>query len=87
MENRRHTRFYVHRLVGVVQQTRDLSIATGANVPRSTAAGWLKQGPRAVAVATDDRAYLELHRRLAKLERRCQRLEAILRLFVVLCQA
>jgi hypothetical protein len=75
---------YDHRLVAVIQRTRDITIATRAGVPRSTAAGWLKQAPRHVRDADEDRAFLDLHRRLARLERRCQRLSAILRLFVVL---
>jgi hypothetical protein len=83
MENGRRTRFYDHRLIDAVQRTRDVSIATRVGVPRSTAAGWLRQGPRRVA-GTDERDWLALHRRLAKLERRCQRLAAMLRLFVVL---
>jgi transposase InsO family protein len=37
-----------------------------------------------VALDADDRLFLDLHRRLARLERRCKRLAAILRLFVVL---
>jgi transposase InsO family protein len=83
MENRRRTRFYDHRLIDAVQRTRDASIATRQGVPRSTAAGWLRQGPRRIS-GTDDRDWLALHRRLAKLERRCKRLAAMLRLFVVL---
>lgn len=82
MENRRRTRFYDQRLVRAVQDAGDVPIATRVGVPRSTAAGWLKQARR--QPASDDHAILVLHRRLARLERRCRRLAAMLRLFVIL---
>jgi transposase InsO family protein len=84
MTARRSPRVYDSRLVRVVQLSRDPSIATRQGVPASTARGWLRQAPRHVVLDADDRLFLDLHRRLAKLERRCQRLAAILRLFVVL---
>ena len=85
MTTKRQTRVYDHRLVLLVQQTRDVSIATRAGVPRTTAKGWLKQPLRVVAQPpADDRAFLVLHRSLARLDRRCQRLTAVLRLLLVL---
>jgi transposase InsO family protein len=84
MASRRSPRVYDSRLVRVVQLSRDPSIATRQGVPPSTARGWLRQAPRHVVLDADDRLFLDLHRRLARLERRCQRLAAILRLLVVL---
>jgi len=38
-------RTYDHRLRDLVRRTRDLTIATRAGVPRSTAADWLELAP------------------------------------------
>ena len=38
----RRQKTYDHRLRELVRRTRDLSIATSVGVPRSTAAGWLR---------------------------------------------
>lgn len=84
MESRRRTRFYDHRLVRAVQDSRDVTIATREGVPRSTAAGWLRQSPRRRAHGGGDLAVLELHRRIARLERRVEILTALLRLLLVL---
>ena len=84
MNSRRSTRFYDHRLVRVVQATRDTSLATRQGVPGSTARGWLRQAPRTVPLSADARTFLDLHRRLARLERRCRLLQAVVRLIVVL---
>lgn len=84
MKSSRYTRFYDARLVRVVQTTGDPSIAVRQGVPPSTARGWLRQAPRHVVLDADDRLVLDLHRRLARAERRCDRLAAMLRLLVVL---
>ncbi len=39
----RSQRTYDHRLVRLVEDTGDITIATGVGVPRSTAAGWLRR--------------------------------------------
>src|SRR5881392_656001 len=39
---------YDHRLRNLVQRTGDVTIATDLGVPRSTARGWLGQGPKVV---------------------------------------
>jgi len=85
MEPRRRLRIYDHRLVQLVQETRDPSIATRLGVPRSTVAGWLCRAPRTVtAVADDDASLDELRRRVARLEKRNTRLAAVLRVSFVL---
>ena len=37
---------YDHRLRDLVQRTRDMTLATSAGVPRSTASGWLREPNR-----------------------------------------
>jgi transposase InsO family protein len=74
-----------HRLVRLVQETGDATIATRLGVPRSTAAGWLHRAPRpVVAVAREEETISTLRRRVVRLERRCERLGAVLRLLVAL---
>lgn len=85
MEPKRHLRIYDHRLIQLVQETRDPTIATRLGVPRSTAAGWLRRAPRSITVAADgDASLAELRRSLARLENRNQRLTAVLRVLFVL---
>jgi hypothetical protein len=85
MPTRRSQRSYDHRLVRLVQETRDAGIATRLGVPRSTAAGWLRRAPRPVTPAPGDgEALADLHRRVAGLERRCRRLLAVLRVLFAL---
>lgn len=84
MESRRRTRFYDHGLVRAVQASRDVTIATREGVPRSTAAGWLRQPPRRPGDGGDGRGVLELRLRIARLERRVEVLTALLRLLLVL---
>ena len=80
MPTGRHQQTYDHRLVRLVQETGDASIATRIGVPRSTAAGWLRRGARAVTAAPGgDAAVAVLRVQLARTERRCQRLSAVLR--------
>ena len=46
MPSRRPKRTYDHRLVRLVQETGDATIATGLGIPRSTVAGWLRRKAR-----------------------------------------
>jgi putative transposase len=78
MGTKRSQRTYDHRLVLLVQETRDPSIATRLGVPRSTVAGWLRRAPRAVTAVVTDDAVAVLRARVARLERRCRRLVAVL---------
>jgi hypothetical protein len=78
MEPKRHLRIYDHRLVQLVQETRDPSIATRLGVPRSTVAGWLRRAPRPVTTSADEDASLaEMWRRVARLEQRNRRLSSV----------
>jgi hypothetical protein len=85
MEPKRHLRIYDHRLVHLVQETRDPTIATRLGVPRSTVAGWLRRAPRSVTTTAEGEASLtELRVRIARLEKRCRRLVAVLRILFAL---
>jgi transposase InsO family protein len=85
MAVRRPQRVYDHRLVRLVQETRDTGLATRVGVPRSTVAGWLRRTPRPVTPAPGDgEALAGLRRRVAGLERRCRQLLAVLRLLFAL---
>ena len=86
MSTERRLRIYDHRLVRLVQETGDTTIATGIGVPRSTVAGWLKRAPRAITTdpGLDDASEIELRVRIAKLEKRVDRLSAVLRIFFAL---
>jgi putative transposase len=85
MNPTRRQRTYDHRLVLLVQQTRDVTIATRVGVPQSTVAGWLRRTPRPVTSAPlADISYAALQRRVARLETRCRRLTAVLRVLFVL---
>jgi len=86
MSTERRLRIYDHRLVRLVQETGDTTIATGIGVPRSTVAGWLKRAPRAITTdpGLDDASEIELRVRIAKLEKRVDRLSAVLRIFLAL---
>ena len=86
MKPRRRNRIYDHRLVQLVQDTGDITIATGLGVPRSTAAGWLARARPAVTTAPRfDDTGAELRARIARLKKRVQLLRAIVRvMFAVL---
>ncbi len=85
MEPKRHLRIYDHRLVQLVQDAGDPTIAVRLGVPRSTAAGWIRRAPRSVTATADgDASLAELRRRVARLEKRNQRLTAVLRVLFVL---
>jgi hypothetical protein len=59
MEPKRHLRIRDHRLVQLVQETGDATIATRLGVPRSTVAGRLRRAPCTVTAAADgDRSLL-----------------------------
>jgi hypothetical protein len=85
MPGTRRLRTYDHRLVHLVQETGDPTLATRAGVPQSTVAGWLRRTPRPVTTTPGlDRSAVELRLRVARLEQRLRRLRAILRLLVAL---
>jgi len=86
MAAKRTQRRYDHRLLRLVQDTGDASIATRIGVPRSTAAGWLRRPPAIVTTAPRlDEPSADLHLRIAKLEARVARLAGTLRImFAVL---
>ena len=79
----RSQRTYDHRLVALVQDTGDITIATGVGVPRSTAAGWLRRAKRDVTtVSTCETSSAELRARLARTEARLRRCQALLRVLL-----
>ena len=79
----RSQRTYDHRLVRLVQDTGDITIATGVGVPRSTATGWLRQTRRVVTSTPICSASAEdLRNRLARTEARLRRCQALLRVLL-----
>ncbi len=85
MSTKPRQRTYDHRLVRLVQETGDTTIATHIGDPRSTVAGWLKRAPQEVTTAPGgDASAAELRVRVAKLEKRVARLSAVLRVFFAL---
>src|SRR4029450_6947675 len=79
---------YDHRLRELVRRTGDLTIATDLGVPRSTARGWLRATPRAVVTLDHaDLAQPDLRREILKLQRRVEKLAALLRLALALLHA
>ncbi len=86
MSTERRLRIYDHRLVQLVQETGNARIATRMGVPRSTVAGWLKRAPRTITTepGVDYASEIELRVRVAKLEKRVERLSAVLRIFFAL---
>ncbi len=80
MSDRRVKRTYDHRLVRLVQETADPTIATRLGVPRSTASGWaLRAAKTVVTTSTLDATNAALLARVARLEARVRRLTALLR--------
>jgi hypothetical protein len=79
---------YDHRLRDLVQRTGDVTIATDLGVPRSTARGWLDKAPKVVVSrdVTDLRAP-ELQQEILRLRRRVKKLNALLRLALVLLRS
>ena len=75
---------YDHRLRNLVQRTGDVTIATDLGVPRSTARGWLGQGPKVVvSLEVTNLTAAELQQEVLELRRRVKKLTALLRLAVV----
>ena len=88
MTRKRAQRTYDHRLVRLVQDTGDVSIAIRAGVPRSTAAGWIRRAPRTVTTCPDlNESLIVLRGQVARLEGRVRRLTAVLRLLFALLRA
>ena len=81
-------RRYDHRLRDLVQRTGDVTIATDLGVPRSTVHGWLDAAPR-VVVGLEAAALTEpeLRQEILKLQRRVDKLAALLRLALALLHA
>ena len=76
-------RVYDHRLRELVRHTGDLSIATGLDVPRSTAAGWLRAtAKRVVTLEEFDRSDLDLHAERIRLREQVAILTTVVRLLV-----
>ena len=85
MKPERQQRTYDHRLVRLVQDTGDMTIATRLGVPRSTVTGWIQRAPRLVVAAPGhDASTAELTSRVARLESRVRRLTASLRVLLAL---
>jgi transposase InsO family protein len=81
----RPQRRYDHRLRDLVQRTGDLTIATDLGVPRSTARGWLGARPSVVvSVKEANFTESELRQEVLKLQRRLEKLAALLQLALVL---
>ena len=79
---------YDHRLRELVRRTGDLTLATELGVPRSTAAGWLRQPDRAtVTLDVLSKDAEDLQAEIIRLRRRIQRLRAVVRLLVALLRA
>jgi len=75
MPAKRTQRSYDHRLLHLVRDTGDASIATRIGVPRSTVAGWLRRRlPAVMTTPRFDQHVAALHTRIAKLEARVARL-------------
>jgi putative transposase len=85
MSAKRTQRSYDHRLLRLVRDTGDTTIATRIGVPRSTVAGWLRRPLPAVTTAPRlDEPVAALHARIAKLEARVARLAGALRVLLAL---
>jgi transposase InsO family protein len=81
MSTSRRQQLYDHRLVQLVQRTRDISHATGCGVPASTARGWLaRDAVEVISHPAFDMASDDLRLRLVRLDARLARLAALLRI-------
>lgn len=77
----RSLRTYDHRLRDLVRQAGDVTIATSAGVPRSTAAGWLRRpGRTTVTLDAVSLSEQELQREVLRLRRRVEKLRAVARI-------
>jgi len=72
MSTKRHLRLYDHRLVRLVQETGDATIATGIGGPRPTGAGGLNRTPRVITTepGLDDASETEIQVRKQHARRR-----------------
>ena len=71
MADQRQQRRYDHRLRELVHKTGDPSIATDIDVPRSTAAGWIRNElPEVVTLDVLSKDEVELQAEVIKLRRR-----------------
>lgn len=87
MTPKRPHRAYDHRLVQLVQESGDVSIATRLGVPRSTAAGWIRRArPAVTSVPELESSLPRLRLRVSKLERRVRLLTAVLRVLVAVAR-
>ena len=87
MTPKRPHRTYDHRLVQLVQDSGDMSIATRLGVPRSTAAGWIRRArPAVTSVPELESSLPRLRLRVSKLERRVRLLTAILRVLLAVAR-
>jgi putative transposase len=78
---------YDHRLRDLVRRTGNLTFATDLGVPRSTARGWLGAAPNVVVSwEVADLTEPELRQEIVKLQRRLEKLAALLRLALALLQ-
>ena len=85
MSTPRRQQLYDHRLVQLVQRTRDISHATGCGVPASTARGWIaRDAIEVISHPAFDMATDDLRVRLARLDARLARLGALLRVALAL---
>jgi hypothetical protein len=79
---------YDHRLRDLVRRTQDVTLATRLGVPRSTAAGWLRQPDRTtVTVDVLSKDAENLQAEVIRLRRRVQKLRAVVRLLVSMLRA
>jgi len=70
MTPKRLHRTYDHRLVQLVQDSGNISIATRLGVPRSTAAGWIRRArPAVTSVPEFDPSPARMRVRVSRLER------------------
>ena len=76
----RSLKTYDHRLRELIRQTGDLTIATSAGVPRSTAAGWLRRSGRTtVTLDALSLGQQELQAEVLRLQRRVEKLRAVVK--------
>ncbi len=79
---------YDHRLRDLVRRTGKVTLATSRGVPRSTAAGWLRQSDRTtVTIDVLSKNEQNLQAEVTRLRRRIQNLRTVVRLLVALLRA
>ena len=81
----RRQRCYDHRLKELVRTSGDPSVAIDLGIPRSTVTGWLHDSsPRVVTLDVLSMKEQELQHEVLMLRRRVRKLQALLRLLLVL---